>query len=696
MSEQITESSTPSNRVVSDSSMLPDQALEAPANDTSSASASTSNQQSLSGTATTSVNPEVEENPKIIPNASPALLEDDKFSKLLTSDSAVETLLNRLKKSILTCEEFAKYIRKKAVLEQDYEEHLRKISRTTQDTFKANVNLKSDSFTFNFEKLVKLDDRVASQNSAYSKQLFQMYEELNVLASSITRTRKTHKDNFKRKEKEVVDSINAAEKAKQKYDSLCLELERVKTTDPSKKTLTLRGSKTTSEQEEILHRKIEAAETDYRQKVTTCTGLRNIFLDTFRPSLVRQLKDIIIEVDIAMSVQLQKYSSKTEDLVLQTALSINPMKGANLQSMKVIASSIDNEKDLYQYVIKYSHENKNKALFPVEFRQHPSIVTSSTFRSVSNANFKSSMKPIANPAAGVNKATPQPTPFNQSSNSSASNDVFKAHQPSPRAQQQTQQTQQQQQQQPGSSYLDPASASYNGGLSPSLSNATSNNRPLSMISNEQPHSSSTGLRTFGASIQQLNDLEGDLVPSFVRQCIYVVDKYGTNLEGIYRTSGNMATVNNLKDAIDRDPRNVKMLLPNPNSITDSDIYAVSSLLKSFFSQLPEALLTNEATPVFLAHGRIQEEDVRVKRLHELIFTLPDTSYWTLRSLILHLHRIASHNATNLMTARNLSIVWAPTLFPKVTSGGFNAEDMSCQGRIIEDLILRANDFFDPE
>ncbi|KAH3682062.1 hypothetical protein WICPIJ_006963 [Wickerhamomyces pijperi] len=671
-----------SSRVISDSSMLSEKALEAsiPSDSTSSSQQQPATATATAGLAANSTvvetgNAEIsnEEKSKIIPVSSPALLEDGKFCKLLTSDSAVETLLNRLKRSILTCEEFAKYIRKKAVLEQDHEEHLKKISRTTQDLLKTNINLKSDSFTLNFDKLVKLDDRIASQNSAYSKQLFQMHEELNVLASTITRNRKSHKDNFKRKEKEVIDSINAAEKAKQKYGTLCLELERVKTTDPGKKTLTLRGSKTTSEQEEILHRKIEAAETDYRQKVTASTGLRNVFLDTFRPNLVRQLKDIIIEVDIAMSVQLQKYSSKTEDLVLQTALSINPMRGANQQSMKVIASSIDNEKDLYQYVIKHSHENRNKALFPVEFRQHPSIVTSS-LRTVSNSNFKSAMKPITNPVSvNANKTSASAsaaaaTPFNQPSTQSAG---------------------------PQYSVLDPGSSNYNSNtLSPSVSSTTSNNRPSSMISGSADVSG--GLKTFGSSIQQLNDLEGDLVPSFVRQCIYVVDKYGVNLEGIYRTSGNIATVNNLKDAIDRDPRNVKMLLPNPNSITDSDIYAVSSLLKSFFSQLPEALLTNEATPVFLAHGRIPEEDVRVKKLHELIFTLPDTSYWTLRSLILHLNRISSNNSINLMTARNLSIVWAPTLFPKVTSGGFNAEDMTCQGRVIEDLILRANDFFDPE
>lgn len=71
-----------------------------------------------------------------------------------------------------------------------------------------------------------------------------------------------------------------------------------------------------------------------------------------------------------------------------------------------------------------------------------------------------------------------------------------------------------------------------------------------------------------------------MVPAIVRQCIYVIDKFGLDQEGIYRKSANVLDVSKLKEEIDKDPANISMILPSkPHS--DSDIYLVGSLLKTF-------------------------------------------------------------------------------------------------------------------
>lgn len=584
--------------------------------------------------------------------------------KILNSDSAIPALLSRLKKSINTCEEFAKYVKKRAILEQDHEEHFKKISRITIDALKNTTNLKNDSFIFNFDKLLKTDERLAQHETSYYKQLLQMYDELSSLGSNITRNRKSIKENFKRKEKEVTDAINTAEKAKSKYDSLCSELERVRTTDPSKKTFTLKGSKTTSEQEEILQRKIDAADSDYRQRVSTATGLRNVFLSTFRPSTARQLKDLIVEIDIAMSVQLQRYATRSEDLVLQKALSLNPIHGSALQSAKSVASSVDNERDLYQYLLKnVSPGASNKQLVPVEYRTHPSISSSFSSNSISKSRNLNSISTANNSLPSTRKiSTFNESPFLTSTTKNPANDSL--------------------------SHFS-ASSSMN-------SKQLNGPRPISVINNDKvplPPGTSSGFTTFGTPIGELIEFEGEMVPSLVRQCIYVVDKHGLDLEGIYRTSGNKATVKSLKDLIDKDPSNIKLLLPNPNSITDSDIYAVASLLKHFFSSLPEALLTNESSKLFLEYSKIPEPDVRLKKIHQVVYELPDGSYWTLRSLIFHLAKVTSKQDINLMNARNLGIIWGPTLFPREN---FSASDMNYQGKVIEELIIHSNDIFEAE
>jgi hypothetical protein len=591
------------------------------------------------------------ETPRIIPSSSPSLLEEAKIVKALNSDAAIEVLLTRLKKSINTCDEFCKYVRKRAMLEQDREEHLKKITRSTSEFLKGgSSSLKGDSFVMNLDKIVKIEERIAVNTAAHSKQLFTMHDELSSLASTFTRQRKIIKDNFKRKEREVTDAISAAEKAKSKYDQLCMELERVRTTDPSKKTFTLKGSKTTSEQEEILHRKIEAADAEYRQRVSTSTGLRNVFLNTFRPNTSAQLKDLIIEIDIAMSVQLQKYATQSEDVILQTAMSITPIKGSNNQSMKTIASSIDNERDLYQYLLNnVNASTTNRQLIPVDYRQHPSMGPLGSVKPKTFNNGLSNTLPRQRVVSDTPFSKPISTPLRPSESKSVDQ---------------------------GSILTGP--------------------RPQSVINNDNvplPPGTQSGFKTFGTPIGELIDFEGEMVPSIVRQCIYVVDKHGLDLEGIYRTSGNIATVNSLKDMIDKDPSNIKLILPNPNSITDSDIYAVASLLKNFFSSLPEGLLTNVAAPQFLEFIKIPEPDVRLKRIHQVVYDLPDGSYWTLRSLILHLAKVASKQDINLMSQRNLGIIWGPTLFPK---GDLNASDMTAQGKLVEELIVHANDIFEAE
>lgn len=617
---------------------------------------------------------------KIIPASSPELLQEDKIVKLLNSDGAIDALLSRLKRSVLTCEEFAKYMRKKAVLEEDHNEHLKKISKTTQELLKSSSSLKSDSFITNFDKIVKLDDKISQHGSGFSKSLHQMHEELTALGSTIAKSRKSTKENFRRKEKEVVDAISSAEKAKNKYDGFCLELERLKTTDPTKKTFTLKGSKTTTEQEEILTKKIEIADADYRQKVATSTGLRSVFLNTFRPSTAKSLKDLIIEIDIAMSVQLQKYASRLEESVLNTGLTISPLSGKDVQSVKSIAASINNERDLYQYLLRSTGTATNKQLIPVEYRQHPSIAQSTSDSSIKVRSFNQSNNNSL--PAGRKISTHNETPFSsaQSPSMVPTSNSFKSNNLDPRGGSNTVAS---------SPYIDGSDASFN-------SSTVGGPRPLSVINNENvplPPGTASNFKTFGTPISDLIEFEGEMVPSIVRQCIYVIDKYGLEKEGIYRTSGNVSTVNSLRDLIDKDPTNIKLILPNPNSVSDSDIYAVASLLKSYFNSLPEALFTNEASPKFLEYIKIQEPELRLKRVHQVVYDLPDGSYWTLRSLIFHLSKVVSKQEANLMNSRNLGIIWGPTLFPK---DDFNASDMSYQGKLIEELIHHADDIFEAE
>lgn len=562
--------------------------------------------------------------------SSPNLLQDESINQILNCDYSVETLLGRLKQSITSCDEFAKFIRKKSLLQEEHYNGLRKISRQTVETFKSDQKLlRNDSFSKNLTRIVEFDDSIYNAGMSYFKALTLMYEQLTSLSNTISKNRKHLKEESKRKEKECIEAIAQAEKAKAKYDHFCSELERIRTTDPTKKTFTLKGSKTGSQQEEELSRKIEQADTDYRSKVTAAKKLKEQLLKIHRPAHSKAVTNLILETDLATSIQLQKYATFCETLLMNSGMIISPLKTeASKPAMKDIAASIDNEKDLANFIQGIRRAN-NKALVLVDYKIHPSI--DNTPKTVTKSIFKNTAPP---PTAKA--ITPPPPPPQQGS----------------------------------------------GGTSiPSIGKHTT----------LDPGSSSPSNPTFGVPIDSLVEREGDLVPQVVRQCIHVIEQHGLNREGIYRTSANVARVKELKERIDMDPKNIELIGPGDSS--EGDLYVVASLLKVFFSSLPEPLLTKSLYGRFIEAVKIPDQSLRAKRLHQVVYELPDGPYWTLRSLIFHLNKVASKQDLNRMSERNLGIVWGPTL---LYSDHTNPEDMSYQGKVVEELMYISTQIFEEE
>jgi hypothetical protein len=96
-----------------------------------------------------------------------------------------------------------------------------------------------------------------------------------------------------------------------------------------------------------------------------------------------------------------------------------------------------------------------------------------------------------------------------------------------------------------------------------------------------------------------------------------------------------------------------------------------------------------------------ERDVtKVKAFANIIQTLPETQYETLKRLLVHLHLIQQHNNVNLMTSRNLAVVFGPNLLRSqaVLSSdsmyGDELADMGFKNAITEFLIAETPAIFD--
>jgi len=117
----------------------------------------------------------------------------------------------------------------------------------------------------------------------------------------------------------------------------------------------------------------------------------------------------------------------------------------------------------------------------------------------------------------------------------------------------------------------------------------------------------------------------------VYQCMQAVDLFGLQVEGIYRIPGNANHVQQLKALFDNDSSRVDFR--NPASFYH-DVNSVAGLLKQFFRDLPNPLLTRERYSDYIAAARIDDDTVRRDTLHAIINGLPDANYASLRALVL--------------------------------------------------------------
>lgn len=598
------------------------------------------------------------------------LLELETIKTFMNTDGALEVLLARLKRSINTGDEIAKYVKRKAQIEDDHYGQLKKYAGNVRTSLKNTKN-KNDSFSSNLDLIIEFDERLYSVGSSYVKALNAMHDEIVSLVQTVSRSRKNIKDEVKRKEKECADSILLAEKAKQKYYHCCDDLERLKMLDPNKKSFL----KSKPEEDE-LQRRVDVADQDYKAKVTASKKLKDEMLMIYRPTNTKKLKNLILEMDIALNVQLQKLATWSETLIMNSGVLISPLQ-ADKPSMKDLAATIDNELDLYNYIKKNLNNPTNKLLTPVEYTPHPTF-----------AKNTKPAKPFFNNAATNNHVN-----NNNSAHKSDSSPSHLAAVPS---------LQQQKLKSPSQSNLN---AESKAAATPAES--VSSTFTYSSLDPSSHQSDLTGPKslsqanqyaqpTFGVSIEDVIQYAGiDNVPLVVKRCIDVIENYGLDMEGIYRTSGNKTTVQHLKESIDSNFANYLLIGNNidPNNVLDADIYCTASLLKIYFASLPEPLLTSEYYQSFIETVKSTDETFIAKKLHHLVYNLPDGAYFTLRALIFHLNKVAAHQHNNRMTPKSLAIIWGPAL---LNDNSMSPQDLSYKTKVVEELMLIANEIFDAD
>ncbi|KAI6779578.1 GTPase-activating protein BEM3 [Emericellopsis cladophorae] len=147
------------------------------------------------------------------------------------------------------------------------------------------------------------------------------------------------------------------------------------------------------------------------------------------------------------------------------------------------------------------------------------------------------------------------------------------------------------------------------------------------------------------------------LPSVVYRCIQYLDAKDAVLEeGIFRLSGSNLVIRQLHERF-----NVE---GDINLITDEqfyDIHAIASLLKLYLRELPTSILTSKLAPQFEQTNAIPDRAQKLGALRELAQMLPLPNATLLKYLLAFLIKIINNSDVNKMTARNVGIVFSPTL-----------------------------------
>ncbi|KAL2023381.1 hypothetical protein VTK56DRAFT_2738 [Thermocarpiscus australiensis] len=193
---------------------------------------------------------------------------------------------------------------------------------------------------------------------------------------------------------------------------------------------------------------------------------------------------------------------------------------------------------------------------------------------------------------------------------------------------------------------------------------------------------------FGSDLVERADYERRQIPSVVTRCIEEVELRGMDIEGIYRKTGGNSLVKIIQEGFDK---NEDFDISDPSL----DITAVTSVLKQYFRKLPNPLLTFDVYDRILESNVIQNEAERCAHMRKTINMLPQKHRDCLEFLMFHLARVASRERENLMSPKNLAVVFAPTIM-RDHSLEKEMTDMHAKNIAVQFLIENSHVIFNNE
>jgi hypothetical protein len=166
----------------------------------------------------------------------------------------------------------------------------------------------------------------------------------------------------------------------------------------------------------------------------------------------------------------------------------------------------------------------------------------------------------------------------------------------------------------------------------------------------------------GTLLRKEDRLSG--VPVVVEMLVSILVESHLDVEGIFRLAGSIPEVQELKRRFDigwTEELHATLLKANPHTLT--------SLLKIYFREMPEPLLTFDKYEPFMALATSADTmklEALMEKVRDLVEELPLTHQTLFQYLFHFLFKVTEHSSKNLMNSRNLALMFAPNILrPKL-------------------------------
>ncbi|XP_032387019.1 rho GTPase-activating protein 7 isoform X2 [Etheostoma spectabile] len=162
---------------------------------------------------------------------------------------------------------------------------------------------------------------------------------------------------------------------------------------------------------------------------------------------------------------------------------------------------------------------------------------------------------------------------------------------------------------------------------------------------------------FGVPLQVIVQRTGQPLPQGIQQAMRYLRSQCLDQVGLFRKSGVKSRIQALRqmnEASGADGGGV--------NYEGQSAYDVADMLKQYFRDLPEPLLTSKLSETFLQIYQYMPKELRLQAARAAVLLLPDENREALRTLLCLLSDVTASVSENQMTPTNLAVCLAPSLF----------------------------------